>query len=94
VAITVTHNQLSFSIDCTGDGAIQSALTSGEWYVDENMSTEQQALAQLLARGPSETNSSSSLGGSGTAGVVSQQSPKLVPVKSFQTDVLNLSVSC
>jgi hypothetical protein len=94
VDTTVTQNQLSFSMNCTGDGAIQSALTSGEWFVDDNMSTEQQALAQRLARGPSETNSSSSLGGSEATGVVKERSPKLVPVKSFQTDILNISVSC
>jgi hypothetical protein len=72
----------------TGDGAIQAALGSGEWYVDTNQSTEQQSLARRTS------SSSNGGGGGGDAGAsgTGPGGPRLIPVKSFRNDLVDLSV--
>lgn len=76
---------------------MQSALTSGEWYVDNNQITEQLGLAQKVNEASStstHTNmqhaDATSRGASATSS--SGRNPKLVPIKSFQNELLNLSV--
>jgi len=85
-----------------GEAAMQSALTSGEWYVDNNQITEQLGLAQKVNESSSHNGSSTSThtnmqhADATTAGASASSSngrnPKLVPIKSFQNELLNLSV--
>ena len=91
---------------------MQTALTSGEWYIDNNQSTEQLSLALPSRHGinntndtnnTNNTNSSSSSnsnsinsdhsgGSSNSVNASGKTGPKLVPVKSFQNDLLSVSV--
>ena len=88
-----------------GETALQAALTSGEWYIDNNQSTEQLSLAQRIST-TANTSTHNATGGTGNSSVegpmdvdsqdlpaYSNNSPKLVPIKSFQNELLNLSVS-
>lgn len=94
----------------SGDEALAGALTSGEWYVDNNQSTEQQALSQRVnSRDPSYRGNIASTGGmestagggagnveggSSESGRQNQKAPRLLPIKSFQNDLASISVRC
>lgn len=85
---------------------MQSALTGGEWYVDTNLATEQLGVAQKVnsegyvaghnsfshtdTRAVSATSNGANATGTESN---SNANPKLVPIKSFQNELLNLSVS-
>lgn len=93
--------RLSFAYCCTtGEEALQSALTSGEWYINNNQSTEQLGLAQRASTTVPGAHSTSA-GGGQSMDTDSQdllpidsssRIPKLVPIKSFQNGLVNLSV--
>lgn len=83
---------LRASHNVVGEMAVQAALTSGEWYVDNNHLTEQLSLAGKVNKnsntsGVVDTVQATSLN------AISLSGPKLVPIKSFQNELLNLSVS-
>ena len=91
-------------LNCAGESALQAALTSGEWYIDNNQSTEQLSLAPRVsttgtAGNPPGTTARSSNPEEGMdvdsqeSPVHSHRSPKLVPIKSFQNELVNFSVS-
>ena len=90
-----------YTVYIVADGCLQAALSSGEWYIDNNMSTEQQELVQRVGSMsqsssilPSLNNSTSSgANSSSSSREVSESSPRLIPVKSFQNTLLNMSVS-
>ena len=78
---------------------MQSALTSGEWYVDNNQLTEQLGLAQRVNEAGSHNGSSASsrtnmqdTNSTDSSATNNSRNPKLVPIKSFQNELLNLSV--
>jgi len=86
-----------------GETALQAALTSGEWYIDNNQSTEQLSLAQRVSATTGPGTLSAVTGGTSVEQpmdvdsqdlpVHSNKSPRLVPIKSFQNELVNLSVS-
>ena len=81
---------------------MQTALTSGEWYVDNNQITEQLGLAQRVNEASSHNGPSASsrtnmqpmdTNSADSSATSNSRNPKLVPIKSFQNELLNLSVS-
>jgi hypothetical protein len=104
VGITVGNNSATTSETEkekeTGDSVLQGALTSGEWYIDNNQLPEQ--LRHAHAHYPGRNSSSGSTGsaieevsiGGGGGGDGARDIPHLIPVKSFRNDLLNMAVSC
>ena len=92
-----------YTVYIVADGCLQAALSSGEWYIDNNMSTEQQELVQrvgsisqsssILPSSNDSTSSGANCSSSSSSREVSRSSPRLIPVKSFQNTLLNMSVS-
>lgn len=81
---------------------LQTTLSSGEWYVDNNQLAEQLSLAQRCSVGANHcanngcdynstsANRATTSSSSSSAGMAA---PRLVPIKSFQNELVNMSVS-
>lgn len=95
--MVVTKKDLNASME----ESLESALTNGEWHIDNNQLTEQQTLAQRSSESGAENPTTASTGVPITNthkatteenSRVTEQSPSLVPVKSFRNNLVNLSV--
>lgn len=86
---------------------LQATLSSGQWYIDNNQLAEQLSLAQRSSVSNNSSSSSnrgsggfSGSGGSGsgsrsveTESTGTTGAPRLVPIKSFRNELINMSVS-
>lgn len=81
-----------------GDSLLQATLSSGEWYVDNNQLSEELSFAQRSCSGHHSSGGDVRSGSSGSSGgetvspALPAGTPKLVPIKSFRNELVNMSV--